>query len=148
MKDIEVFILTRNRQELVKYSIESILNQTHKVKLTVVDNASTDGTETYVKQLMESYSDLNYYKQPELIPFGENLKTAQNMAQADYVMFFHDDDILHPQYIEFAYKLVNKYNNVDLICSLLTEFKNQNEIKTQYLKQVKYSLFKNKIEFV
>ena len=148
MKDIEVFILTRNRVDLLKSSAESILNQTHKVKLTIVDNCSEDNTEAYVKELMEKCNNVNYYRQPEFVIFEKNLKTAQNMAQADYVMFFHDDDILHPQYIEFAYKLINKYDDVDLICGLSTAFKNQNEIKTEYLKQVKYSLFKNKKEFI
>ena len=41
---IEVFILTFNRVEFLKESLNSILAQTVKTQITVVDNASDDGT--------------------------------------------------------------------------------------------------------
>lgn len=148
MKDIEVFILTRNRADLLSYSLESILNQTHKVKVTVVDNNSSDLTEKYITDLMSKYPNLNYYRQDKFVKFRENFGTAKSLAKAEYVMFFHDDDILHPQYIEAAYKLVNTYDNVDLVCGLLTTFKDQSEINHKVHKEINYSLFNNKKEFV
>ena len=60
MKEIEVFILTKNRIDLLKYSINSILNQTHKVKLTIIDNNSDDLTEVYVKDLMKHHDNVFY----------------------------------------------------------------------------------------
>ena len=147
MKDIEVFILTRNRLELLKYSINSILNQTHKVKLTIVDNDSSDETEQYVTNLMKENDNLKYYRQPEFVPFEKNLKTAQELAKEEYVMFFHDDDVLNPQYIEAAYKLVNEYDNVDLVCGLLTSFHNNDEIDFHKLENAKYAVYENKYAF-
>ena len=50
---IEIFILTYNRAEMLKDSIISLLNQSiGKIKITVLDNASTDNTENLVKELM------------------------------------------------------------------------------------------------
>jgi hypothetical protein len=39
-------------------------------------------------------------------------------------MLFHDDDILHPGYIELAMKAVNRYDDVSLITTKYTEFNN------------------------
>lgn len=53
--DIEIFILTGgNRATELKQSIESILNQTAKVKtITVLDKESTDNTE----EIVQSFKD-------------------------------------------------------------------------------------------
>ena len=148
MKDIEVFILTRNRVNLLKQSIDSILGQTHKVKLTIVDNASEDTTQEYVDTLMKKTDNVFYYRQLCFVEAYENLRRAQELATADYVMFFHDDDVLHPQYLEAVNKLINKYDDIDLICSLLTTFSDSCEIKFERHNQLKYSLFENKNNFV
>lgn len=147
MKEIEVFILTKNRIDLLKYSINSILNQTHKVKLTIIDNNSDDLTEVYVKDLMKHHDNVFYYKQNSTVEFCKNLETAQKLAKTEYVMFFHDDDILHPQYLEIAYRLINKYDDVDIICGLLTTFKDNSEINFEKHNTIKYSIFKDKIAF-
>jgi len=148
MKDIEVFILTYNRIDLLKKSMQSILNQTHEVRLTIVDNASTDDTQTYVEEIQKQYPNVYYIKQNTHVDFQKNFNTAKSAAVADYVMFFHDDDILHPQYIETAHKLVNQYDNVDLVCGLLTVFSDDEEINIKTTNIVKYSCFETKEDFV
>lgn len=53
-KNATVFavIVTYNRLELLKQCIEAVLNQTYKsLDVVIVDNASTDGTEEYIKGL-------------------------------------------------------------------------------------------------
>ena len=147
--DIEVFILTYNRAILLKKSVDSILNQTiGAVKITIIDNASTDNTECIISELQKSYTNLYYIKQPKHFDyFAQNVKTAQELAQKKYVMFFHDDDIAHPQYLEIAISLINKYKNVDLICTLLKEFSNEKVLKFKDFKNIKYVMFPNKLDF-
>ena len=146
--DIEVMILTVNRLKYFKIALDSILNQTEKVKVTIVDNAGSDGTEEYIKSLMETNPKLNYFRQKELVPARENFKTAANLAGAKYVMFFHDDDILHPQYIEYALKALNKYGDLDVICSLMETFKGDDEPEIKNIEKAKYIYFKDKSDFV
>ena len=145
--DIEVMILTVNRLNYFKKSLESVLNQTEKVKVTVIENAGNDGTEEYVKSLMETNPNLHYFRQKELVPFDVNFKTASDLACARYVMFFHDDDILHPQYIEYAVKILNKCDDIDIICSLMKGFKGDNEPEIQSIEKAKYVYFKDKTDF-
>ena len=128
-ENIEVFILTGNRLNFFKDSLDSILKQTVKdIKITVINNTDADdGTELYVKSLQEKYNNIYYFKQPNRVEADKNLETAKKLVTKEYVIFFHDDDILHPQYVEYVLKLLNKYDNVDLICSLLHSFKNKEE---------------------
>ena len=50
LNDLEVWILTYNRDEYLEYAINSILNQTLNPKvISVYDNGSQDRTESIVK---------------------------------------------------------------------------------------------------
>lgn len=54
--------------------------------------------------------------------FLGNFNKAREIVKKPYCMLFHDDDILHPNYLEFALKLLNKYSNTSLITTRYTEF--------------------------
>ncbi len=41
-------------------------------------------------------------------------------------MLFHDDDLLHPKYLEYALNLLNKYDDISVITTRYTEFWNDN----------------------
>ena len=54
-KKVIAVVVTYNRKELLKECIEALLNQNYKnCDVLVVDNASTDGTENYIKPLLDS----------------------------------------------------------------------------------------------
>lgn len=116
--DIEIFIATHNRANLLKSSIESLFNQTvNPEKIIVLDNESTDNTESVVK----SYSDKNI-KYIKTEGFLGNYFKAKEIADKKYLMLFHDDDILHPQYLELVLKMLNTYENLSLITCSYTPF--------------------------
>ena len=57
--DVIAIIVTYNRKELLKESIEALLQQTYKnFDILVIDNASTDGT----YETISSYIDNNQIK--------------------------------------------------------------------------------------
>jgi len=148
--DIEVVILTGNRLALFKESIGSVLAQSvPNIKVTVINNTKVeDGTEEFVKDLMARSPNVHYYRQPQYVTSGENLETAKSFVTKDYVIFFHDDDIMHPQYIEYVLKLLNKHENVDLICSLLHPFSKKEQLDIKQFAKAKYRIFKTKLDFV
>ena len=112
---IEAFILTCNRKDVLKDSIISILNQSiGQVKITVLDNCSTDGTENTVREMMQEYPNLHYYRQNQQLSDLENFKTISNIAQKDFTILFHDDDIMHPDYFKYAIEAINKYPNTTI----------------------------------
>lgn len=146
-ENLEIFILTCNRCKFLKQSLSSVLNQTIPVKVTVVDNASDDETQGFVNKMREKYSNLNYIRQEKNVGWLGNIKTAIANTHADYVMYFHDDDILHPQYVEFIKKTLDSFDNVDLICSNMTTFTDEKSIDIKNLKEVDVNIFKKKGDF-
>ncbi|OQY10720.1 MAG: hypothetical protein B6I29_00735 [Marinitoga sp. 4572_148] len=72
MHNIAALIVTYNRKDLLKETIEAILNQTLKPnRLFVVNNASTDGTDDVLNKYKEKYGD-----DIEIINLKENLGGA------------------------------------------------------------------------
>lgn len=120
LDDIEIFIATHNRADYLQQSIDSLLNQTVGVnEITVLDNESTDNTEAIVSLYKDK--GVKYIKTQG---FLGNYKKAQELASKEFVMLFHDDDLLHPSYLEMAMDALNKYDEVSLVLTRYTEFVN------------------------
>lgn len=55
MKEVAAVVVTYNRKELLKKNIEALLNQSYKnFDIYIIDNASTDGTEQYIKEYIDN----------------------------------------------------------------------------------------------
>lgn len=123
--NIEVFILTYNRKEMLKDAIISFLNQSvGEIDITVMDNGSTDGTDEMVKEMMSKHSNLYYHRRDVNGIQMDNFIEAVHIAKKDYAMMFHDDDIIHPEYIKYAIGAINKYPNTSIISCCYQEWSN------------------------
>ena len=104
VNDIQFFIQTHNRAELLTESIKTLLGQSAGIKeITVLDNESTDNTEDAVKQFADK--GVKYVK-----TFGlcGNYRKARELVNKPYCMIFHDDDLLHPDYIKLALEILKE----------------------------------------
>lgn len=64
-------VVTYNRKELLKKNIEALLKQSiSQFDILIIDNASTDGTYDYIKELIDNNSNISYENT------GENLGGA------------------------------------------------------------------------
>ena len=148
-KKLEIFIRTYNRCELMKTTLQSVLNQSAKnVKVTVFDNASTDGTGDYVRSLMQTHGNLFYFKTQENIIFEKRLDIVLPLISADYVIFFHDDDIMHPQYAECAIKALEAQPEAELVTSWMWPFHKDGEPVFEDYSSCQYRLYRTKLDFV
>ena len=95
--DIEVLVLTYNRAPLIGATLESLLAQVQPAsRICVLDNGSTDDTVQVVRSFAE--------RGVELVCRNANDPRAcwaelQSMARGPWTMLFHDDDLLHPDYL-------------------------------------------------
>ncbi len=115
-EDLEIFILTHNRAEMLRHSIKSCLAQTIKgLSIIVLDNASTDHT----SEVVASYQNpnLHYFRAKDNEGALGNILRCQQLCKKKYVMIFHDDDQLHPQYIEHAYSQLQAIPKANVIVS-------------------------------
>lgn len=110
-KKVVAVVVTYNRKELLKECINSLENQTYKtLRILVVDNASTDGTEEFVRSL----------NNPQIIykNTGANLGGAGGFQfgikkgtelNPDYLWLMDDDSIPTPNALE---KLMEEANQI------------------------------------
>ena len=107
--DIAVFIATHNRSEYLKQTMDSFIVQSVQPnKITVLDNESVDDTEQVVAQ----YKKYNFVYEKTFGKYGNFYKAQENIKlnEAKYVMIFHDDDLLHPEFFE---KMLLALNSID-----------------------------------
>ena len=98
MELISAIIITHNRARLLRYAIESVLNQTYRnIECIVVDDASVDNT----RQICSNYP-VHYILIPKDESRGNNY--ARNMgakiAKGKYLAYLDDDDQWLPTKIE------------------------------------------------
>lgn len=121
--NIEAFVLTYNRRDMLKEAVTSLLNQTiGNINVTVMDNCSTDDTEDVIKEMQKEYPNLHYHKNPVNEGQRTNFNNAVNLAEKDYVIMLHDDDIIHPDYLKYALAAINKTPNTAVVSSFYKEW--------------------------
>jgi glycosyltransferase involved in cell wall biosynthesis len=122
--DIQIFIMTRNRKEFLKRAIQSLLDQDTPInEIIVLDNSDNSETENLLVKGLDYR--IRYVRTTGR--FG-NYEKSLELAKKKYVMLFHDDDVMHPNYLSIAIRHLNDHANVALISSWTTHFKSEDEI--------------------
>jgi len=115
-EELEIFILTYNRADMLKLAIQSCLQQTVKgISITILDNASTDHT----ADIVSAFDEPNVHLITSEVNIGglRNMQRCQELCSKNYVMMFHDDDQLHPTYVENAYAHLEANPDTNVIVS-------------------------------
>ena len=95
--DIEILVLTYNRSAFLRVTLESLLAQKYPAsRICVLDNGSTDDTHLVVQSFAPRGVELVRRAQND--PRG-CWPELQAMARGPWTMLFHDDDLLHPNYL-------------------------------------------------
>ena len=92
-----IVITTYNRIALLKRAIRTALEQTVPCEVIVVDNASTDGTEDYVKSLS---SKVVYVRNEKNTNHAGAVNAGVDAAKGSWIKLVDDDDYLAPNCIE------------------------------------------------
>jgi GT2 family glycosyltransferase len=122
---ISVIIVTRNRKEDVKVSLNGYLRQTHPDKeIIIIDNQSTDGTREMIK---EEYPDIKYLWLPDNFDI-RSINLGIEMSCGDII--WRTDSDSHPE-SEFAFEQVleifNKHPEIDIISTEDIEVRKGNQ---------------------
>lgn len=141
---LEIFIITYNRWNLLYDTIQSFYNQTtNTVSITVIDNGSSVKPDYDVEDIF----NLNL----KLIRLEENDQfnvwtVIKNIVSKDWLMVFHDDDLLHPEYIKSILSLISNNPKADVIGCATSTF--TNKPKKIRIKKLKYLNCRSKSQFV
>lgn len=112
-EEIEIFILCRDRPYYSKLAINSVLNNSSKAKIIISDNSESDLIE---KMCLEFFPDLSYRRRSNLDPIS-HLKVIVKEAKSEYLVMFHDDDIMKHNYLEVMLSTFKSNNEIIAIGS-------------------------------
>ncbi|MGB3590694.1 MAG: glycosyltransferase [Nonlabens sp.] len=96
---------TFNRAHMISQTLDSVLGQTYgNWECLIVDDGSSDETDNVVNDFIERDDRFKYFKRPDT--YGKGLPGARNCgldrATGNYIIFYDDDDIIHPQNLEIS----------------------------------------------
>ncbi|MCT4582250.1 MAG: glycosyltransferase family 2 protein [Flavobacteriales bacterium] len=111
---ISIIISTYNREQYISQCLESIAAQQgdqSSWELIIVNNNSTDSTDTLIKEFIMKYQkviNVSYYKEHQQgLSFARNKGIEE--AKGDFLVFIDDDAFLVPNYIEELQKALEVY---------------------------------------
>ncbi len=113
---VSAIILTYNRAHMVTEAIDSVLTQSFKdFELIIVDNCSSDNTESVVK----SYNDkrIRYFKHQNNGLIGVNRNYGIKKSRGEYIAFLDDDDLWLPEKLEKQVELLDSNKELGLVYS-------------------------------
>jgi GT2 family glycosyltransferase/tetratricopeptide (TPR) repeat protein/glycosyltransferase involved in cell wall biosynthesis len=89
---VSIILLTWNALKYTKKTIDSILKNTaHNYEIIIVDNASSDGTVKYLKQLSKKHRHIKTYFNKENRGFAAGNNQAVKKANGAYIMILNND---------------------------------------------------------
>lgn len=120
---VSIIIPTYNRAHIIGETIQSIIDQTYPAwELIIVDDGSSDNTESVIKQFGDSR--IIYQQRPADRDRGGN--AARNwgfeLSKGKYVKWLDSDDLLAPHCLEKQMSFI-KENDLDVVFSRSRFFK-------------------------
>ncbi|ROO82736.1 glycosyl transferase family 2 [Actinocorallia herbida] len=94
---VTVALPTRDGIGRMESAVASVLAQDHPdLELLILDNASTDGTEEYCRDLADADPRVRYHRHPENLGILGNFGSAPPLARGELLRWISDDDRLEP----------------------------------------------------
>lgn len=121
-KNLDVIVLTYNRASYLKIMLDSLCTQTATgFNIKILNNASTDNTLQVIQEIKDKYPTRNIEVITHKTNIGNpaNFKYSQKIAANQYTAVFHDDDAIHPEYIDTAMTLLTRHPEAVLCSSSL-----------------------------
>ena len=112
-KNIQFYILSRNRPDYLRVTLDSLLKQNHSlIKFEIIISDSSDNEDVY-KMINEDYAHKNirYIKRIGVTSHMGHTQLVVSELNSEYSVIFHDDDILHPDYMNVMSSFLNNSDN-------------------------------------
>lgn len=114
MARVSVMIPTYNGASFLKQAIISVLNQAEAdYEITVIDDASTDGT----PDLVRSISGVRLLRNPVNLGLPKNFNRCLEEARSDYMCLFCQDDLMEPGNLASKALILDRHRNVGMAFS-------------------------------
>jgi glycosyltransferase involved in cell wall biosynthesis len=114
---VDVIIPAYNAMPFLKEAVESVLAQDYKnTKIYIIDDESTDNTQSYAKQLRDPR--IKYYRKKNGGPSSSrNFGLAH--SSSDFVAFLDGDDVWYSHKISSQMKVMESNKKIGLVCGYM-----------------------------
>ena len=114
---VSVGLPTHNRLDRLRVAVASVLSQDYpEIELVISDNASSDGTEAFGRQLERQHPGrVRYLRSARNEGATVNFNRARSACTGDYVMWLGDDDELGPGYLAACVSLLEARPDAALV---------------------------------
>lgn len=102
---VSIIVPTYNRANLIGETLNSIIAQTHgNWECLLIDDGSTDNTREVIDEFLKKDSRFKLFSRPENALKGPSACRNYGIDESvgDFLIFFDDDDIAHPQNLELC----------------------------------------------
>ncbi|MTI38283.1 glycosyltransferase family 2 protein [Fulvivirga lutimaris] len=122
---LSIIIPTYNRKDSIGRSLDSVIQQANKqVEVIVVDDGSTDGTETFIEQ---QYPRIRYFYQENAGVCAARNHGA-NMANGQFLYFLDSDDLMEEGTLSILLNSIKQDSSLMLFILPALIFSTRNEL--------------------
>jgi glycosyltransferase involved in cell wall biosynthesis len=105
IKLVSIIMATYNRAGFIVETLRSIQMQTYEnFECLIIDDGGTDNTLEVISPVLDTDSRFKFVKRAD--DYKKGLPGSRNcgldLAKGEYIIFFDDDDIVHPQNLELC----------------------------------------------
>ncbi len=113
---LTIAIPTYNRRKTLETTLKSVLSQiTDDVELLVSDNASTDDTKEYMKNVLKKYPYVKFFRNNVNLGSDENFRLCMERASGKFVLILSDDDYFLDNGVNNILNVIKSNKNLSLI---------------------------------
>lgn len=107
---VQLFILSRDRTDFCREAVASAVAQTYEnCQIIVSDNSENDDVS---EMLATEFPLVEVIRRKPALLALEHFNKLIEVAVAPYMVMFHDDDVLEPQYVSRMVELLNLHQQV------------------------------------
>ena len=111
---VSVIIPTYNYGSYISEALQSLLDQTYSDwECLIIDDGSTDNTQSIVYDWMQKDNRINYYKQQNQGPNSARNNGIEK-SKGTYILFLDADDLLEADKLISHVDVLNKNNQIDI----------------------------------
>ncbi|MFT4850377.1 MAG: GalNAc5-diNAcBac-PP-undecaprenol beta-1,3-glucosyltransferase [Sediminicola sp.] len=113
-KKVSIIMATYNREDFIVETLLAIQKQSYQFwECLIIDDGGNDNTAKVIAPILAVDERFSFLKRPS--SYGKGLPGSRNFgldaASGDFIIFFDDDDIPHPQNLEIC---INEFRDATL----------------------------------
>jgi GT2 family glycosyltransferase len=116
---VSAVVVSHNRAGLFRRCLESLERSEgrDRLQIIVVDNGSTDGS----AQLEPDFPNVRFFRLPKNFGLTKAMNIGWRAAEADYILFLHDDTELDPKAVVLLADTLDAHTEAAAVCPLLVD---------------------------